>query len=531
MSLLQNLRSVFSRRKPEETPGSVGSAAEGDSLSEPVATPGTIATVGSGAPPDSGATLGSNATSSSAATPASGAASGSNDAEVPAGNVVNIYSHGFTNGAYRIEPDAAAFERFLEFCNESDRLREQRLMNKLAIARVQERLDGERVVCGVDRDLLVSKGREAGRLSTSMDELVGMRKNMGEKEAALVVRQRETVAEYAWVPSVLFLLAGGTFIAADISITKQITTWGFNMSGTQGWIYAVGLALTAFLIKPGIDRMLEKPFQSAGLQLSAVYKCFLIVITIAGLVMLYFLGRFRADSERARMQLGEIDKKMVLYEPRSEESKKLQEKEDEILRGLDGNSMGQNGLVLSGLLFAVGGAVCLSVSFGSLKQLINRYWILPVRIARVRRGMRVIGKRLDGMRAEHTLVAAEQEKAEKRLLASELTGLRGELDKLHAEELTLLSAFYQTQSERERALYRDGRSRGEKFQLDGELLYRVPGNDGAVLQLGNSNGVSASPRPYTRRPFVKMRKMIADQFNKNKNNQPYDDGTEFEIVA
>jgi hypothetical protein len=186
-------------------------------------------------------------------------------------------------------------------------------------------------------------------------------------------------------------------------------------------------------------------------------------------------------------------------------------------------------------LFAIGGAVCLSVSFGSLKQLINRYWFLPWRIARRRAEMRLLTKQISDARAELGLAKAEQEKAERRLTAIDLVALRQQLETLHEEEKALVVEFYQSQYEKERALYLDGRSRGEKYQLDGELIHKVFGNDNGSLYVGKQNGSNASPtpsplRPYTRRPFVKMRKMIADNFNKNQNNQTHD-GTEFEIVS
>jgi len=528
MSLLQNLLTRFSRKKSEEgVEGASVSTAE-TSAAESVAKSGSNGSV------DSTVKSGSGATTISNSTPVVPGQSGSYDAEMLASNVVNIYSHGFTNGVYRVEPDAAAFERFLQYCNESDKIREQRMLNKLALVRVQERLDGERVACTADQDTVISKGKEAERLSVSMEELTGIRRSMEEKEESLVKQQGDTVPEYAWVPAIFFLLAGGTFIAADVSITKQITSWGFNMTGMQGWVYAVGLAFTAFLIKPVIDRMLEKPYQSGGFNLKTLYKIVLVGTTVSGLVMLWFLGCFRADSERAGMELKGLTDRMAGMDPTTADYVKLQTQYDGVQRGLDENTMGQNGLVLSGLLFAIGGALCLTVAFGSLKQLINRYWILPARIGRVRRKIHKMAKQLDAMRAVHTLVLADREKAEKRLGESELAGLREELIKLQDEELTLVTSFYQVQSERELALYRDGRGRGEKFQLDGDLLYRIPGNDVARLQLENSNGatgVSESQRRYARRPFVKMRKMIADQFYKNKNNLPYDDGTESDITG
>lgn len=459
------------------------------------------------------------------------------EADSVAGNVVYIYSHGFTNGVFRIEPEKENFERFLEFCNKSDQIKDQQVLNRVAITRMEDKLSQAKVAHIADSEVAVEKEKLAANLAISIDELGKSRHKMEQKETELVAIRIETIAEYPWVPALLFLLAGITFIAADISITKQITSWGFNMTGMQSWIYATGLAFTAFLIKPTIDRILEKPFQMGGFKLRNVYKRVLIGIMLLGLIMLWFLGNFRSDSERARIKLDDLSNKMAaVADPFSQQYNDLQKQYDDIQKSLDENSMGQNGLVLSGLLFALGGAICLSVSFGSLKQLINRYWILPGRIGRIKSHIRELQKKITEDRLEHSLTKAEQEKAEKRLMISEVAQLQEELNKLLGEQSVLLEAYYQAQFERERALYLDGRSRGEKYTLDGELLYKASGNDRSSPYVGKQTGSGEAPtpsqtRPYIRRPFVKMRKMIADNFNKNQNNQTYDDGTEFEIVS
>jgi len=455
------------------------------------------------------------------------------DAAPPQGNVVYIHNHGFTNGVYRVEPDG--FERFLEFGNRSDRVREQQELNKRAIAETREQLGREKSAHAADSAVVVEKEKLAGNLLKLIGEREQAQLNLAQREAALIGQMQGTIAEYSWVPALLFLTAGVTFVAADISITKQITSWGFNMSGADAWIYAVGLAFTAFLIKPAFDRLLEKPFQAGGHRMKAVYKGVLLGITLLGLVMLYCLGKFRADSERAKIKLGDLRDQMAAVDPSSAPFKALQAEYEQVQQSLDENPMGQRGLVLSGLLFAIGGAVCLSVAFGSLKQLINRYWFLPWRIDRRRKELRVLGKRVENLRADHGEAKAEQEKAEGRLAANGLVDLQARLDSLYVEETGLVDEFYLVQYEKERALYQDGRSRGEKYALDGELIYKVVANDSGAVYVGKQNGSKESPlpsplRPYTRRPFVKMRKMIADNFNKNQNNQTHD-GTEFEIVS
>lgn len=452
----------------------------------------------------------------------------------PPGNVIYIYSHGFTNGVYRIEPDKDSFERFLEHCNLLDRIKDQRELMEKAIGEMELKLDAATNAYAADTSILIEKEKLAENVSVSLAELEQQRMRKEQKETVLVAQIKETVAEYSWVPACLYFSAGITFIAADISITKQITSWGFDMGGWQGWIFAIGLAFTAFLIKPIVDRMLEKPFHAAGFKLKTLYKCVLLGITAVGLIMLYFLGQFRADSEIAKNDLAELTARLATLNPNSTQFQTCQRQYDAIQKALDRNSMGQAGLILSGMLFAVGGAVCLSVSFGSLKQLITRYWILPFRIRRVKKESSMWADKILAVRAEHTAIKTEQVKAEKRISKSEIPVLKEELNKLKGERSVLITEFYQVQCEKERALYLDGKNKGGKYLIEGELLYKVSGNDHSSPYLKqdpkSDPQLPPSTRPYTRRPFVKMRKMIADNFNKRQNNQTYD-GTEFEIIS
>jgi hypothetical protein len=453
----------------------------------------------------------------------------------PPGNVIFIYSHGFTNGVYQIAPDKDSFETFLEYCNQLDKLRDQREVKEKSIVELDLRLNAATAAYSADGDTFIEREGSASNVSLSLAELEQRRLKKEQKEAALVTQVKETNSEYSWVPALFYFAAGFVFIIADISITKQITSWGFNMEGWQSWIFAIGLAFTAFLIKPTIDRLLEKPFQVAGFKLKTLYKCVLLGVTVVGLIMLYCLGKFRSDSEIARNNLAGLLAKMSTEEPNSPHFIGLQNEYDAIQKSLDENSMGQAGLILSGMLFAIGSAICLSIAFGSLKQLINRYWILPIRIRQVKKEIKVMDQQVIALRLEHTSTITEQKKAEKRLLANEIPVLKEELKKLQEERSILLTEFYQAQYEKERSLYQDGKNKGEKHQIEGDLLYKVSGNEHSSLYLGkeeskDENSLQTSPRPYTRRPFVKMRKMIADNFNKNQNTQTYD-GTEFEIIS
>lgn len=453
----------------------------------------------------------------------------------PPDDVIYIYSNGFTNGVFRVSPEQDNFGEFLEHCSQLEKMKELRVLKETAIAETELKLHAAATAYAEDTSLFVEEEKMAGHLSVSIERLELRRGKNEEKEADLSTRIQECVSEYSWAPALLYLVAGITFIVADISITKQITAWGFDMKGAQCWIFSMGLAFTAFLIKPAIDRLLEKPFQAAGFKLKTVYKCVLLGLTIIGLIMLYCLGKFRSDSEIAKNQLQDINHQMDKWPPNSTQYIQLQSQYDDIEKSLDNNPMGQNGLILSGMLFAIGGAICLSIAFGSLKHLIGRYWILPARVKRLEKEAKLLDSEIDSLRLTHTKTKTGQEKAEKRLLANEFFSLKDELKKLKEELSGLLSECYQAQYKKELALYLDGKSKGGKYEIEGRLTYKVSTDDHASIYLGkqdakNEEQTTPSPRHYTRRPFVKMRKMIADNYNKNQNS-PSHDNSEFEIIS
>jgi hypothetical protein len=489
MGILQKTLSLFTRSKPEETSKNLPPV-------EPINEPASMATLASD-------------------------------------NVIPIYGHGFTNGIYRISKDGDSFERFLEYCNHLDRVKDQRELNQKTLVEVEVKLNAAMSAYSADINTFIEKSKFADNISLSLSELEQRRLENGQKEKVLVAQAKETISEYSWMPAFLYFAAGITFIIADISITKQITSWGFNMTGWQSWIFAIGLASIAFLIKPMIDRLLEKPFQASGFKLKNAYKFTLLGITVIGLGMLFCLGEFRSDSEIAQNDIRILQGQMDGLDPHTPAYIELQKRCDTINKSLDQNAMGQTGLILSGMLFAIGGAICLSIAFGSLKQLINRYWILPFRIRQLKKEIDVIGQQVATARSEHTAIKTTCEQAEKSIAASEAPLLKEELKKLQEERLALVSEFYTIQYEKERALYLDGKNKGGKYSIEGDLLYKVSDNDHSAQYLGKPDtkeDALPSTRPYTRRPFVKMRKMIADNFNKNQNSQTYD-GSEFEILS
>jgi len=445
-------------------------------------------------------------------------------------NVIYIYSHGFTNGVYRVEPDNDHFEEFLRASSESERVSEQRKHNQVQLIEARQQLSAKHTAFEKVQEIFVERGKSVEFLNGRIQEIDESKQVKLERQKKLAEVRNATHAEYAWVPAILFLIAGVVFIVGDISITHQITSWGFDMKGAEGWIFAVGLAFTAFLIKPVVDRILEKPFQKTGLQLKGVYRAVLLLITGLGIVMLFLLGKFRSESQVAATMLGDINYQMqAISDPNSVEYQKLAEERKKINENLTNNPVGEWGIILSGIIFAIGGALCLSIAFPSLSQLINRYWILPSKISSLRKQINRLEAQRTDIKGELKVVTGDILKAEHQIKGFDFDRISEHISELETEEKRLLVEYYEVQFNKEKNLYQDGKSRGEKYSIDGDLAYRALEHD--PTDLFHKNGKSASDTAKTpRRPFVKIRKMIADNYNKHQNNNS-PDGTEFEIVS
>lgn len=465
-----------------------------------------------------------------------GTKSGSVPLPVSHENVINIYGHGFSNGLYRIEPEKDTFEDFLEAGVKMERLTEQRQDNKNQLAELKYKVEKDEESFRQLQEIVIEKENAINTLKLSIADAQTQKTKFESAQNSLISLRENTVPEYAWIPALLFLVAGLVFIAGDISITSQITSYGFDMNPKEGWIFAVGLAFTAFLIKPLLDRLLEKPFQKAGYDLKSLYRYVLLAITTLGIIMLFCLGKFRSVAKNYITKEEEISTRLgELSDTASPEYIKLAQELKELNEAFTNNFFGEYGIIFSGIIFAIGGALCLAVAFPSLTKLINRYWILPFRISAIKRKIEKIENQINDLRDKISSFTSEKEIASQKLQVINIHLLYQEIAALENEQKRLQIEFFEIQYQKERSLYRDGRNRGEKYGMDGELIYKI-NNDDPTSFFKNGNGNNGHDektklkRSYNRRPFIKIRKMIADNYNKTQNKNINDD-TEFEIVA
>ncbi len=413
--------------------------------------------------------------------------------------ILNLLDHGFNNGFHKVEQGAETFSRFLAKRNEAIYLEEKKkgLENSLreAVQRLSQRrvfissrLEGK-TVHGIEREF--TQG-EMARLDVEINRNVG-------RAEALSKKREDINPEYGWVAALMFFLAGVVFIISDMAITYNITANAYMMKGFESWIFAIGLGLTAFLMKPLIDRYFEREYQENGRQMIKKVTLFYIILGLIAVLILIILGVFRGNVQPILDEIGKLDTQVTnADELLPAELQRLNERRLELYSLIANNPYGVWGFVLSGLLFALGGAVSLSIAFPSLTGLMNRYWKLPYRIWILRRRIGKDEKKLSGLRQRNITAAHMLTEIVELASDPEIQRLESEIAALKAELDLLSDGLQKTMGELEISLYMDGYLRGEKYPF---ILKRtVEGRESRE-----------SVRPYKRRPFIEVRKVIANR--------------------
>lgn len=458
----------------------------------------------------------------------------------PTTATIRSYDHGFTNGLLRIE--ANDFEVFAE---ESERLEfVQRQLR--SVTNDLQRVRQKQVAVQEQRLSLTEARLEAEAQQEALrSRLVKTEEKLAESAAAreAIFTEKKTLKPpYSWPPAILYLLAGVIFIIADVAVMHDIALNGLNIGGIESWIFSVGLACVAFLLKPAVDRVLEKPY-AAGEKVERNHRVLIIFAALA-LITLAVLGYFRGDATSIANRKDELN---TQYSNLNNQRDQAEEKGGDVtsidqslaqvkvdintVEGERANSVSMRvGLILAAVLFAIAGAVCLGIAFPAINALHRSHFVLRNRLRRITRRMVPLTETL------HTLEAdiAQQYKQREQVLFTfnelpDLSQLGQRLAELMHQEVDLLEQQYKCQALRQQSMYRDGKARGLIYELQGNLSYSVSDADRRITENSNSNGYSgthgasdgspeSSRRNPGKRPYVVLRRLISQHYTRHRPN-------------
>lgn len=326
--------------------------------------------------------------------------------------------------------------------------------------------------------------------------------------------------------AVLYTLAALVFILGDIGIAQSTVADGLELTGWHGVVFAVGLGLLSVLLKPVYDRLVEDPYHEGR---PGLFVRVITTVSLLTLGALLVLGYFRSESyvagknaERAELQTEEIadqieaieedttlppavaERQIAALESQQAQATTLQA---EATESLTKSTWGRLSFILSGLLFAVAGAVCLGIG---LKHITDWYYLRRLPMNRARS--------LRDQSAAAAAVAAEPSPAP---YTDTLPALRAEAEQARARAAaawpldTCRDAFAAALAQRAAQIEAASAARREKLvhlYRDGyELGLKNPADYDSGLKTDEGSGLPGSPRRRRERPFLEIRRAIARQ--------------------
>ncbi|WP_026628740.1 hypothetical protein [Dyadobacter alkalitolerans] len=369
----------------------------------------------------------------------------------------------------------------------------------------------------------------------SIAEIESVTEELREKRAS-------KAPSYSLVAGLIFLAAGISFIAGDLIISHEIVAYALNIrNSNEAWAFAIGLAMLSILLKPAYDRLVEEPYhKNETPKARSRYAGFKLVLSIFAIVTLIILGWFRYEAYRTdklkeainksvkNLQLNAVDPLTGAPVNSPELTNKIEEalrNSDQLNLDLVNSPWALLSFVMSGVLFAIAGAVSLGMALPVLQGFWYRWLQIDPKLWRLRRRRKRILKQMEPL--QETLTAHLTQKS---ILENDIAVMPA-LDELKQEEAKIKSEIESLEAERKQTLtdtrvhsYGDGYAHGQVSRdVMGEEEYDAWRNSHltvsnlALRAKSNASADRAVPRSRATgmRPHQAIRKAITDRFDEN----------------
>ena len=242
---------------------------------------------------------------------------------------------------------------------------------------------------------LVTISKLTGGVNRLREQITQIR----DEQIDLRARRKAVAPEYSLIGGLFFLIAGLSFVFGDLIISHEIVAYALNIrDNTEAWAFAFGLAMVTVLLKPTYDRLLERPYQQDPARHRVRYERFKLSLALFALLTLAVLGWFRYEAYRTDQLKAAINRSIRQLQQQATPldgssapidaavltriEQQLQQS-GELNVALVSSPWAMLSFVLSGLLFALAGAVCLGIGLPVLSafwfrwlQVDRRLWVL-----------------------------------------------------------------------------------------------------------------------------------------------------------
>ncbi|MFT4031489.1 MAG: hypothetical protein QM669_03660 [Siphonobacter sp.] len=283
------------------------------------------------------------------------------------------YQHGYNSGLEQLNPEA--YEGYLSSQISYERLRVLIQSQKEELSELDQEIQQTRQQ---ELQIYASLQQHTVRIDAINKEIGWKGKNLTDTEseiAELTERYQKAAPNYSLFAGILYFVAGAAFVAGDLIISHEIVAYALNIRNTvEAWFFAVGLAMVSVLLKPVYDRLIEGPYLQNQERSQKVYATFKLTLAVFSVFTLFILGWFRYEAYRTdklKQAITQNIKNLQLQQPDPNSTLQQVEKQlqqvDVLNQGLVTSPFALASFVLSGVLFAIAGAVCLGISFPILQ--------------------------------------------------------------------------------------------------------------------------------------------------------------------
>jgi predicted nuclease with TOPRIM domain len=258
----------------------------------------------------------------------------------------------------------------------------------------------------------------------------------------------------------LYSIAGIFFIAGDVIMSREIVANALKLPGSvEPWIFAIGLAMLAILVKPAYDRLVEERYWKGE---SGWFTGTIAVCSIGALSTLWILGAFRSTAFVSNTKIQRLTTELL----RTEDPARIADIEAQIgvlQQSLIESPLGYWAFVLSGVLFALAGAVCLGIGFRHIRDAYHLRWSLYQSRKRLRAEHEEVSNSLTSVQDDIERHRVEQSRARQALNDQPpLKALREQRDTLRDDAQKLLDEHAEAHADHLEAVYRRAHAQGEK---------------------------------------------------------------------
>lgn len=343
------------------------------------------------------------------------------------------------------------------------------LGHRIAFDRVREQVRAVRNrIADIDAtiDQIQSVQRDGAAAETQTNILLAKAQDLdtrqSELETSVEAVEQEQLAKTkrgSLLYATLYSVAGIFFIAGDVIMSREIVANALKLPGSvEPWIFAIGLAMLAILVKPAYDRLIEERYWQGE---SGWFAGTIAVCSVGALSTLWILGAFRSTAFVSNTKIQRLTSELL----RTEDPAQIAQIEAQVgtlQQSLIESPLGYWAFVLSGVLFALAGAVCLGIGFRHIRDAYHIRWSLYQTRSRLQNEYAEVCETLESVQDDIERNRIEQSRARQVLNdLPPLKHLRERRDELLDTEQSLLDEQAETRVDHLEAVYRRSHAQGE----------------------------------------------------------------------